>query len=68
LAEEEEGLDRDALAMLAEDQGLDADDVGRAIEQWRRVGRLTVETDADGFERVAWVGPTPPAPTHAEAG
>jgi hypothetical protein len=59
LIDDEEELDRETLMMFAENDGHSADDIGRAIDQWIRAGRLRVEPEPDGFERLVWLGPEP---------
>ncbi|MCI4323009.1 MAG: hypothetical protein L3K03_03155 [Thermoplasmata archaeon] len=65
---EGEGLDASTVQLLAEEEGIDREEVTRALGQWRSAGRVRTEEDGEGSERFSWAAPRPRGTISGEDG
>jgi len=64
LEDAEDGVDRATLELLAEERRMTSEQLGSALDYWRRAGRVRIGDDGDGRELVRWVAAPPtPEPT-----
>jgi hypothetical protein len=62
LLKREEALDREALLLLAEEEGADPATIPAALDRWVELGRVRASRDSDGVEQFVWSGPGPVGP------
>ncbi len=67
-----DGLERETLYFLADEEGIDASSAGVAVDRWTRAGRVQVDEGLDGTDLLQWVDPgsgtaTDPTPTEGRA-
>jgi len=54
LLRENDGVDRDTLDLLAEEEGVDPATVGPAVSRWESLGRVRREASGEGSETLYW--------------
>jgi hypothetical protein len=62
LVTENEGIDRETLGLLAEEEGVEEAAVEAALLRWEALGRIRREPSGDGGSTLAWEASAPPTP------
>lgn len=52
-----DGLERETLYFLADEEGVDGRAAGVAVDRWSRAGRILVEAGVDGGDLIRWIDP-----------